>query len=545
MRRPVNTVAGTVRIKVWRGDYQYKLDCKLVDSERIPPLLGRKACVGMKIIAYLDNDSMNSPDTKDAAVFALEVIHYTSKEHLLKQHPEVFEERVGMLKGEYHIRLGDDAIPIQHSPRRVPAALREQLRDTLDDLVKQQKVAPVTEPTPWINSMVVVPKKNGTLRICLDPKDLNRYIQREHYQLPIIEDIATRLEKGKLFTVLDVRSGFWRVQLDTPSSLLTTFHTLFGRYQWLRMPFGISLEPEVFQRRMHEMIEGLEGVEVVADDFVVIGFGDTMEEAAANHDKNLGELLSRCKQHDVKLNPDKVQFKRDKVPFIGHVASKDGLCIDPEKVKAIVEMPAPQDVAGIQRLLGFAQYLSKFLPRLSDVTKPLRELTQKDAVWIWEQPQQNALDTLKQMAPVLHFYSLHDEITIQCDASQSGLGAALLQNGQPVAYSSRALTLAETHYAQELLAIVFTCQHYDAYIFGRESVQVETDHKPFVLIMQKPLNKAPSQLQRMLLRLQRYNVNLKYKQGKEMYVADTLSRSLTVLILYTVWRVQTIPSPYH
>ena len=159
-------VAGTDRLKVWCGDYQYKLDCKLVDSERIQPLLGRKACVGMKIIAYLDNDSMNSPDTKDAAVFALEVIHYTSKEHLLKQHPEVFEERVGMLKGEYHIRLGDDAIPIQHSPRRVPAALREQLRDTLDDLVKQQIIAPVTEPTPWINSMVVVPKKNGTLRIC-------------------------------------------------------------------------------------------------------------------------------------------------------------------------------------------------------------------------------------------------------------------------------------------------------------------------------------------------------------------------------------------
>ena len=131
-------------------------------------------------------------------------------------------------------------------------------------------------------------------------------------------------------------------------------------------------------------------------------------------------------------------------------------------------------------------------------------------------------------APVLRFYSLHDEVTIQCDASQFCLGAALLQNGQPVAYSSCALTSAETHYVQienELLAIVFACQHYDVYIFGRESVQVETDHKPLVLIMQKPLNKAPSWLQRMLLRLQRYNVKLKYKQGKQMYVADTLSHA--------------------
>jgi len=199
---------------------------------------------------------------------------------------------------------------MQHSPRRVPAALRDQLKDTLDDLVKQQIIASVTGPTAWINSVVVVPKKNGTLRICLDPKDLNCHIQREHYQLPTIEDIATRLDKAKLFTVLDVRSGFWHVQLDTPSSMLTTFHIPFGRYRWLRMLFGISSAPEVFQRRMHKLIEGLEGVEVVADDFVVIGFGDTMEEAAASHDKNLEGLVNRCEQHDVKLNSDKVQFQR-------------------------------------------------------------------------------------------------------------------------------------------------------------------------------------------------------------------------------------------
>ena len=135
--------------------------------------------------------------------------------------------------------------------------------------MKHQIISPVTKPTPWINSMVVVPKKNGTLRICLDPRDLNRYIQREHYQLPTIEDIATWLDKAKVFTVLDVRSGFWHVKLDDPSSLLTTFHTPFGRYRWLRMPFGISSAPEVFQRKMHELIEGLKGVEVVADDFVV------------------------------------------------------------------------------------------------------------------------------------------------------------------------------------------------------------------------------------------------------------------------------------
>ena len=178
----------------------------------------------------------------------------------------------------------------------MPVALRDRLKKTLDLLVEQDILAPVTEPTPWISSMVAVPKSDGRLRICLDPKDLNQAIQREHYPLPTIEEIATRLHGAKVFTVLDVRNGFWHVPLDQESSLLTTFNTPFGRYRWKRMPFGISFAPEVFQRRMHEVIEGLEGVEVVADDFVTVGFGDTEEEAIANHDQNLEAFLQRCEE---------------------------------------------------------------------------------------------------------------------------------------------------------------------------------------------------------------------------------------------------------
>ena len=129
--------------------------------------------------------------------------------------------------------------------------------------------------------MVVVPKKNGALRICLDPKDLNKAIHREHYPLPTIEDIATRLHGAKLFTILD--GGFWHVVLDETSSFLTTFHTPFGQYHWKRMLFGICSAPEVFQCRLHELIEGLHGVEVMADDFVTVGFGDTSDEAVVDH----------------------------------------------------------------------------------------------------------------------------------------------------------------------------------------------------------------------------------------------------------------------
>ena len=371
-------VVGTVLLRVWRGNYRCRLDCKLVDRTDIRPLLGRKACIGMKIVTYLDNNKMNKPCTGDAPVFMLENSGQLSTDTLLKEHPGVFGEGVGLLEGKYHIRLDDRVNPVQHAPRRVPVPLRELLKKSLNDLVNQDIIAPVQRPTPWVSSMVIVSKKNGSLRICLDPQDLNRAILREHYPLPTIEGVATRLHGAKVFSVLDVRKGFWHVELDEPSSFLATFNTPFGRYRWRRMPFGICSAPEVFQQRMHELVEGLKGVEVIADDFVTVGYGGTMEEAVTDHDHNLVCFLKRCAARGVKLNTEKLRLRMHEVPFIGHVATDRGLCVDPAKVRAITEMPKPTDVAAIQRLLGMSQYLSKFLPHLSDITKPLRDLTQKD-----------------------------------------------------------------------------------------------------------------------------------------------------------------------
>ena len=181
------------------------------------------------------------------------------------------------------------------------------------------------------------------------------------------------------------------------------------------MPFGISSAPEVFQRRMHELIEGLQGVEVVADDFLVAGQGESETEAVVSHDQNLAAFLKRCAEQGIHLNADKIQLRLHAVPFIWHIATDQGICADPAKVRAIGEMPPPIDVAGVQRFLGMVQYLSKFLPSLSDMTKPLQELTQKETEWVWDQPQQGAQDALKQAVastPVLRYYSLEDEITL-------------------------------------------------------------------------------------------------------------------------------------
>lgn len=524
-------VVGSVKLKVWRGKSKHHVYCKLIDSNKIRPLLGRKACLGMGVVTYLDNDQLHKPDTGDAPVFAVDDTGPVSVEQLKIKHPKVFGPGVGRLEGKYRIVLDKDMPPVQDPPRRVPVPLRDALKDTLDDLVRQDILAPVQQPTPWISSLVVVPKKDGKPRICLDPKHLNKAIRREHYPLPTIEDVATRLHGARVFTVMDVCKGFWHVELEEDSSFLTTFNTPFGRYRWRRMPFGISSAPEIFQRRIHELIEGLQGVEVVADDFVVVGFGKTVPEATRDHDRNLEAFLRRCAVKGVKLNSDKIKLRQSEVPFIGHVATSEGLRADPNKVKAVNEMPRPTDVAGVQRLLGMSQYLAKFLPHLSDLTKPLRELTHKEVEWVWDQPQERAFKQLQEAitsTPVLRYYNLAEDATIQCDASQAGLGAALMQGGQPVAYASRALTEPETRYAQiekELLAIVFACNKFDAYIYGRDLVHVESDHQPLESIMQKPLNDAPKRLQRMLLQLQKYTLRVRYKKGTLMHLADTLSRA--------------------
>ena len=269
---------------------------------------------------------------------------------------------------------------------------------TLNEMSDKDIIEPLTKPTEWISSMVVVTKKSGQLRLCLDPKDLNDAIQREHYPLPVIEDVATRLAGAIVFTVLDVQQGFGHVELDDESSFLTTFNTPFGRYRFKRLPFGLSSSPEVFQRRMHEVIEGLHGCEVIADDFLVVGYGENMEMGIQDHDRNLRAFLDRCDQRNLHLNVDKIQLRVTEVPFIRHTATANGLKPGPGKIEAIVNMPAPVDAAGVRILLGMIQYLEKFMPNLSQLTSPLRKLTHTDVEWSWGEEQDKAFERIKQVA---------------------------------------------------------------------------------------------------------------------------------------------------
>ena len=231
-------------------------------------------------------------------------------------------------------------------------------------------ITKANNPTNWISLLVVTTKRNGKVRLRIDPKPLSNALKRNHYPLPTIGDVLPLLSNAKLFTVLNARNGFWHVQLDTNSSYLTTFSTPWGSYRWLGMPFGITSAPKEFQRRM--------GI----DDILVFGTGSTREEAEKSHNERLTAVLERCRQEGVSLNKDKMQFKQQKVDYMGHVITSDGLQADPYKIKAILNILSPTDNKGGQRLLGMTNHVQRFAPGLADATKSLRDLLKKESVFM-------------------------------------------------------------------------------------------------------------------------------------------------------------------
>ena len=267
---------------------------------------------------------------------------------------------------------------------------------------------------------------------------------------------------------------------------------------------------------MNQLVEGLAGKEVIHDDFLIVGCGTTDEDADIDHDKNLREVLDRARERNLRLHAEKMKLKMTEVPYIGHLLTREGRHVDPKKVEAIEKIPEPDDAKAVQRLLGLVNYLGKFAPHLSDILEPLRRPMDKGTEWCWLNIRQQAFDRMKKAltsTTVLQYYDVKKPVCVQCDASDGGLGAGLLQDGLPVVYASRALTATERKYAQiekELFAIVFACEKFDQYVYVREKVHVQSDHKPLEVTFKKPLVTAPKRLQRMLLRLQRYSLDVTY-----------------------------------
>ena len=333
----------------------------------------------------------------------------------------------------------------------------------LDRLVKEGIVTEVHEHTEWINSIVPVMKEDSSLRLFLDPKDLNKVIKRNQWYARTLDDILPELAQSRYFAIKDAMSGFWHIPLDLRSSLLTIFNTPWSKYRWLRMLFGLKVSGDVFQERLDKVLRLVPGVLGITDDLVIHGATEN------THDGTVLVLCGIARLSNLSLNSKKMQFKSTDCKFFRHRLTPDGIKVDPKKIEAITQMDPPQNVASLQSFNGMVNYLKKFSPVLSELSEPLRRLCKSGVKWAWESEQQNAFETIKQAImtfPVLAYFDKTKKHTIQCNASKKGLGAVLLQESKAVMYMSRALTETEQRYSnieRELLAMVFALKRPNHY----------------------------------------------------------------------------------
>lgn len=488
-----------------------------VVNHKTQPILSSDTCefLGLvKICNIIKNDNINNNPNLNM---------------IINEFHDVFEG-LGELPGEVTLHIDENIKARKQAFRRVPIPLREELKSKLEELENMKVITKQHEQSEWLSNLVLV-KKNNKLRLCLDPHELNKSLKAVKFPTKTIEEILPELKNAKVFSTLDAKNGFWQLKLDNGTSNLTTFSTPFGNYKFLRMPFGIKTAMEIFQQKQNEVLQGLEGVESIADDLLVFGRGENIETATKDHNKNLIALLQRLRQSNMKLNKEKARFCVSTVKFYGHILTNDGVKADESKISAIKNFPRPKDKNELSRFLGMATYLSKFFDKLSNESVPLRKLLAKNEEFIWENEHEGAFQKIKNrisQLPTLSYFNDQKELKIQTDASSFALGCVLQQENRPVAYASKKLTETQKNYSQiekEMLAIVFACDRFHQYICGKEDVIVETDHLPLVNIFKKPLLDVPKRLQAMILNLQRYSLKIKYTKGSEMYIADTLSRA--------------------
>ena len=429
------TVLGTAKRPVeYKANVEKEHTFHIVDTNQ-PGLLGLRSSQDLGLIKVVMMTNAEEEQAKLDVDVKSDKSPQQLKEEVMQKYANVFTG-LGRLEKPYHIEVDPTVMPVVNPPRTIPAALRDRVKTELEDMEKRGVIRKVEEPTDWVSSMAIVEKPDGSLRICLDPRHLNKAIKREHFQLPTIEDITTRMANAKWFTKLDANRGYWQIPLDEESQLLTTFNTPFGRFCYQVTPFGIKSAQEVFQKRMSQHFSDLEGVETDIDDIIVHA------ETEVKHDQRLHSVLERCEKINLTLNKEKCVFKCKEVTYIGHKLTKGGIKPDDNKVRAINEMPAPSDKKGVERLLGTVNYLGKFIPNLATVTEPIRILLRKDTEFEWSYEQDQAFQEIKAIltkdgGPVLRFFDVQKPVRISCDASPTGLGAVLLQGGFPVAYASR------------------------------------------------------------------------------------------------------------
>ncbi|KAJ9534690.1 hypothetical protein QJQ45_013074 [Haematococcus lacustris] len=464
---------------------------------------------------------------------------------LLKSHAEVFEEIPAGLPPErgvgHTIPLEPDTQPQWARMYRLSQRELEEMKKQVAALQAKGWIEPST--SPWGAPVLFVEKKDKSLRMCIDYRALNKRTVRDRYPLPRIDDLLDQVRGKRVFSSLDLQSGYHQIRITPEDVPKTAFLTPMGQFQYKVLCFGLCNAPATFQKTMNRIFEPLikaGAVLVYIDDILV------MSETPEEHVQHLSQVLELMKTHKLFAKLSKCEFNRPELSFLGHIVGRNGVAVDPAKVKAVAEWPEPQSLKDLQAFLGLANFFRRFIRDFSSVAAPLTDLTRQDEkapkgvqhdarvrrAFVEDARVRDAFHALKaalSSAPVLALPDFTKPFTVWTDASLLGTGGVLMQDGRVVAFTSKKLTPAQVRYTtgeQELLAIVRALQEWRCYLDGAAGVTIVTDHNPLVyLASQQNLSRR---MARWVELMSRFKYEIMHKPGA-VNVADPISRSPMLL----------------
>ena len=429
----------------------------------------------------------------------------------------------------HKLRLKPGAQPPRAKLYQTNAKDREIIKQHINDMLKNKIIKPVSEGV-FSSPTLLVPKKDGGLRFCADLREMNKILEEDIYPLPLIRDVLDALgsSKAKIFSIIDLRSAFWQIEVHPSSQKYLTINTHMGRYAFRVLPFGLHSSPSAFQRLMNTVLRGVlwEYAIPFLDDVVVYSNN------ADDHLRHLEEIFRRLQKAGLKLKPQKCNFGLNKIQYLGHNIGVKGLSPFQEKIRAVKEFKTPTSITQVKSFLGLANYYRKFIKDFSKLAKPLNDLTKKSKIFQWNDQAQKSFMELKRRlvtAPVLAHADPKLPFRLTTDASRTSLGWVLEQKQdglyRVICYGGKSLTSAQSNYGVsdlEALAVVTAIKDLDCYL-RYQNFTILTDHQPLKYMLTNP-SPPPGRWSRWIALLSQYNFDVEYLKGSANRVADSLSR---------------------
>ena len=453
-------------------------------------------------------------------------------EELITSNHDITAERtseLGKATGIKHaINTGNEP-PVHTPPYRSARSQQYVLQQNIDEMLRYNIIRPSS--SPYSSPVVLIPKKTGEKRLCIDYRLLNQSTVKDKYPLPRIDVVVDYLHGAKYFSTLDLCSGYWQIEIEEKDKIKTAFTTEDGHYEFNRMPFGLANAPATFQRFLDNVLRPVKTkfAMVYLDDVIV--YSKTIKDHL-NHLRSVFDLLRKA---GLKIKPSKCIFLQTEVEYLGHIFTKEGIKPDPKKQKAVKEYPAPKNVDQTRSFLGLAGYYRKFIKNFAGKAQPLTVLTKKDTEWIWGREQEEAFQLLKDCLikpPILRYPDFTRDFIIDTDASGFGVGSVLGQvqivQGEEkevvIAYASKHLSKSQVNWSteeKECFAILHATKVFYPYLYGRR-FQVRSDNRALQWL--KTRKNPTGRIARWALRLQEFDMDIQYRPGKAHQNADSLSR---------------------